>query len=910
MLKTLLLRRSSDIACSRPPSLRAKVGTDGLHALIPGVIGEDLIDGIAAPRCEMAGGRELRPIHLRDGEALGDHSWKWLVESGPVQGTWTMNFDPDGLILTFALKVDSLITSLTPLTVPLRKISGYFLAPGEDLPIDLTNQRLASQRWVIGDGPAAWALGSQGGLVAEIIECNRPFDSLRLERDGEHHWVVSLCHDEVKPGGRIEGKLALRSVPFNGAVQLDQVLGRGAPSLTTDSGESAPEWTFLEGLIDSEETMFSHQVGLCPLRIRATDGAHPLRGKHFEKFDLFSRETKLAGKNVTEVKLVAKPIRDLPAVRFEVSIDTSCGNPTWHGDATVMIPGNMARCNYHPGHPHGGGPKWGPGKIPSEREPLVCNDEAPGCCEGWTFAGSRLPQVWAAAIDRERKRMVWIGASPRSPLGENCAGFVSPVNGTTALKLATPTTYEPWVPLGYSRMRQEARRETAAVEADETITWIFWVADEMTEDLNAWASLDRALYLHCHSDEPRPVKLSLDDGIRACAGAIHDKFYREDDGAIIYSTGPQGQHALVAFTGMAHSALVMLWAGEALGEEKWKSAGAKTLDTVSRMFLEGPGFPWTLMTPCGAAGEVEGFGAGSGEPGYVTMCGFDNLAEAYLREKAWGRDHPQWAEAIRRCADHWVKNQSPEGAYPHWGPDFGSNFDKNEYEITNVEGGVMANMIDAFETTGDEKYLESAKRAAPFYGKHIDDARLWGGPGDIRALVNSEVPMFLMRGFRRLFEKTKDPEHLRLLNVVTAWRHSFQYAHSWPCDVGSPLWRQGWAGLGMESASSCNLHAVAFGCINMPDEWAMWKITGDEYHRQRCEDLARYSVQQFARFEGDIELPFTGAGTESWWASDTVWGKGRPHIFTNPGFDLGYMSWVTGWSGYGALWARELGIEI
>jgi hypothetical protein len=257
-----------------------------------------------------------------------------------------------------------------------------------------------------------------------------------------------------------------------------------------------------------------------------------------------------------------------------------------------------------------------------------------------------------------------------------------------------------------------------------------------------------------------------------------------------------------------------------------------------------------------------------------------------------------------------VKNQSPEGAYPHWGPDFGPEFKANEYAVTNVEAGVMANLVDAFDLLGDESLLESARRAAVLYGRDLDDGRLWGGPGDIRSLVNSEVPMFMLRGFRRLFERTQDPEHRRWMLAAAAWRHGFQYAHSWPVEFGSPLWRQGWAGLGMESASASNLHAVAFGGINLPDEWALWQITGDEYQRQRCEDLARYMVQQFARFEGDLGFPFAGAGTESWWVSDSVWGKGYPWIFAQPGFDLGYMSWVTGWSGYGALWARELGIQI
>ena len=81
---------------------------------------------------------------------------------------------------------------------------------------------------------------------------------------------------------------------------------------------------------------------------------------------------------------------------------------------------------------------------------------------------------------------------------------------------------------------------------------------------------------------------------------------------------------------------------------------------------------------------------------------FATAAEALRRERAAGRDHPAWEQALKRCAEHWVKNQSPEGAYPHWAPDFGPEFKENEYAVTNVEAGVMANMADALGLTYDQ----------------------------------------------------------------------------------------------------------------------------------------------------------------------------------------------------------------
>lgn len=797
--------------------------------------------------------------------------------------------------------------SILPFLLAVGPNDGRLLLPGEKLPFDPADKRAGSRSIPLADREAAWALGSQAGWLARVVDGTRP-DSIRIQRVDEANWLVGPEYRIFEPNSSIRATIEWRPAFFSGALNVGQLQRH------LDGRQSTPRRSTPSAVRQVEKPLMPE--GECRLSLDGLEVSVTIRaeGDMLESSPLGSglitaMKFDLAGEDVWQVTLRAHLQQYVERVRLEATVSTPCGNPTWDGDATVFIPGNFARCNYHPGHLHGGGPKWGPSPTPV-REPLTANDDAPGCCHGWTFAASRLPQVWAAAVDRRARKMVWIGAEPRSPLGENCAGFVSPEGETTTLKLATPTTYEPWVPLGYSRMRPEARRDMAQVGPGDAIEWTFFVAVRETDDLNAWAPLERALYLRNRPMEPTPVKLTLDEAARICASAIHDRFYDRERGVITYSTGPQGRQTIVGFTGMAHSALMMLWAGQEFGNAEWEDAGRRILGTVSRMFLEGPEFPWTAVPGDKKAGEPGSFVHGSGEPGYVVMVAFDNLAEAYCREQSRGREMPEWREALKKCADAWLRNQSPEGAYPLWGPGFAADFKENEYGSTNVEAGVIANMIDAHAIFGDAKYLESARRAAAFYGRQLDNGQLWGGPGDIRALVNSEVPMFFLRGFRRLYEITRDGEHLRLLLAAAAWRYSFQFAHSWLCEPGSPLFKQGWAGLGSENASACNLHSVAFGCINVPDMWALRQLTGDDYHRLRCEDLARYSTQQYARFAGDLGFPFAGAGTESWWTSDSVWGKGHPWIFTDPGFDLGYMSWVTGWSGYGALHARAIGLQL
>lgn len=216
------------------------------------------------------------------------------------------------------------------------------------------------------------------------------------------------------------------------------------------------------------------------------------------------------------------------------------------------------------------------------------------------------------------------------------------------------------------------------------------------------------------------------------------------------------------------------------------------------------------------------------------------------------------------------------------------------YESTNVEAGVMGCLVESFRLTREPAFLEAAGRAAAYYGRLLDEGKLYGGPGDIEALVNSEVPMWYLRGFLRLWQATGDEGHRRWALASAAWRFAFQFSHSWPVDFGSPLYRQGWSGVGGEGASASNLHMVAFGAMNLEDYQALYLATGDPYVLDRYADLLHYATEQFARFEGDLGLP-EGASCESFWASDSLFGKGYVKVFDFAGL----MAWVAGFAGLG-----------
>lgn len=627
-------------------------------------------------------------------------------------------------------------------------------------------------------------------------------------------------------------------------------------------------------------------------------------------------------------------------VRFVTRRATPCGPPDWaHARATVVIPGQMALGNYCPGQPHGGGPKWGPAAEP-ETCPHCKPGVAPGHCDHWTVPASRIANLWAAAVDVNHQALVLLATEPRAfvetpdgarpatlcttllgndpqysqmpaaePPGaqyETALGFHSPAAGTTTLIAATPTRYEPVVPHGYGGFDPVPRRDCYRLRPGDCLRWRLLTHAAETSDLNAWAAPAEAAARFARAQRPAAWRQPQRESLELLLRTLHDAFYLPEHGILTYGTGPDGQTTPVGFTGMAHSALALYAGAEqcraatVAERSAWEDAGRRVLDEVADAFLKGPEFPFVAFVP------GKGWTTGSGEPGYLILCALDNLLEAAQFAQRNEREGvpPRWLEAIRRCSDAWARAQSPEGAFPLKHPAMGPEFPVADYDATNVTVGVVACLIEAALLLRDDRLFDAAVRGAQFYGVQVDEGKLYGGPGDIEALGNSEVPMFALRAFLRLALITRNTRHAKWARAAAGWRLSVQFSHAHAVGHGSLLYRQGWCGVGCEGASASNLHAVTFGGMNYPDYRLAERLPETASLApwlRRRRDLAQYAGQQYGGHAGGAYLPL-GHGTESFFASDCKWGNGSVLVLReNP--HLGFMSWTSGWAAYALMHA-------
>lgn len=861
-------------------------------------------------------------------------------------------FSPTLITLDFTVQTHAEVEFFSPFMIQHRRDSGMVIGPdGRHDPVRVAAGQALSLHSVLPF--PGYVFSSQTGLFVVGESRERPFDRFEYRSTGGRRGSVGLGFHGLRSEEKIQGRIYLVPAPFAGdfglerAVQLHEALARPvarkprvgaaekrpvafAPVVTQQSKRIAIETGGQKLLAELHpgqgyhlslgtrkssrllsmdrfwgiETREGEVVWARPSSAQVDAGSLRLAGEtqgpDGSRWRIESRIVPrlcegavLFEEERRHILLGTEPV----SARWRTEASTPIGPPKWQsGEATVFIPELMGRSNCAP-YRHGGGPKWGPSDTP---EPCPhCKPGMTGHANRWVAPASRLPNPWAVAADRKKKALALVATAPRSGLGECSVGFHSPDDGHTTLILAAPITYEPWVPHGYGGFDRAPRRDAKTLYPGDEARWRLYYAVRETSNLNDWYDFDAALY-HLHAAwRPKAYKMPYERALRLTLGSLYRNFYKPGPGVISYSTGPDGQTAPIGFTGMSHSALVLLEGGSRLRVSDWREAGVRVLDQVAWAFLNGPEFPFVAWVP------GKGWSSGSGEPGYLILCALDNLIEALAAERGRGSGHENWERAIRRCCDAWLAAQDSNGAFPLKHPAMGDEFPEADFEATNVTVGVIASLVEASKLLGEPRYLAAARKAASFYGRLLDEGKLWGGPGDIEALVNSEVPMFYLRAFVRLALATGDAKHKQWARDAAAWRLAFQFGHCWALDFGSQLYRQGWAGLGSEGASASNLHSVCFGAINVPDYALARRLFGDDFWSERLRDLADYATQQYGRFDGDVDILRAGQGTESFWTSDTKWGKGNVLLLLDKP-NLGYMSWTTAWSAYGLLHALRL----
>lgn len=212
------------------------------------------------------------------------------------------------------------------------------------------------------------------------------------------------------------------------------------------------------------------------------------------------------------------------------------------------------------------------------------------------------------------------------------------------------------------------------------------------------------------------------------------------------------------------------------------------------------------------------------------------LVNAYHREKAEGRDHPEWLHWAQGYADWLVAQQRADGSWPRtWKP--GTN------EVAQPSGSGSNSppplMLALYRETGEIKYRESALRAGEYLWEDWGTKGVYAGGAvdgsSVHLTTDKEGGMLSLLAFESLYDATKDPKWLTRAEAAA------DYAESWiwiwnvpmPDDADNTMieWKIGVPTVGLQG-----IGAGGSGGTDEYLDWAtplyakLYKDTGDRHY--------------------------------------------------------------------------------
>src|ERR1039458_2701445 len=186
--------------------------------------------------------------------------------------------------------------------------------------------------------------------------------------------------------------------------------------------------------------------------------------------------------------------------------------------------------------------------------------------------------------------------------------------------------------------------------------------------------------------------------------------------------------------------------------------------------LQGTGYNLATGKPWGASGEQSN---NNWTAPWLRNATEDMrvLMRAYRREKAQGREHPEWFNWVKQYADWLIQQQREDGSYPRrWKR--GSNEVSEASGTTSYNPGPLLVMMS--EETGDPKYKQSAIRAAEYVWSNWGTRGVFiGGAIDNPNITDKEAGMLSMEAYLSLYDSTREARWLERAKAAA------DFAESW-----------------------------------------------------------------------------------------------------------------------------------
>jgi hypothetical protein len=290
--------------------------------------------------------------------------------------------------------------------------------------------------------------------------------------------------------------------------------------------------------------------------------------------------------------------------------------------------------------------------------------------------------------------------------------------------------------------------------------------------------------------------------------------------------------AIMGFVGAnTDAAYLLLRLSEADAGIGYEKLGRAIVDSFTCLRLDPPeGEGFDLAT--GAATTYRTY---LGQPAVYARSVAEGCL-AVLRASQWtdrrGDPRPQWLAWARSGAEWLAGAQHPDGSIDRaWVADTGAPIDPSP----TASHVVVPFLTEIARTTGDDRYLECALRAAEFSWQHGGAQGCFAGATlDNPDVVDKEAAVIAAEGYLDLHDATGDASWLARAEVAASIAETWVYIWSVPmpddADERSAHWKRGVATIGHQLIATGVSMADGFLAMNAAVWARLYRATGDNHY--------------------------------------------------------------------------------
>jgi hypothetical protein len=194
------------------------------------------------------------------------------------------------------------------------------------------------------------------------------------------------------------------------------------------------------------------------------------------------------------------------------------------------------------------------------------------------------------------------------------------------------------------------------------------------------------------------------------------------------------------------------------------------------------------------------------------------LMQAYRRELAHGRPHPDWLAWVKQYSDWLIQQQRPDGSFPRrWKP--GSNVPEEPSGTSSYNAVPLLVLMS--QITGNAQYQDSAIRAAEYvWGTWGTHGQFIGGASDNPNITDKEAGMLSMEAYLSLYDATKELKWLQRAEAAANFAESWIWIWNLPMPIDADNaqlhWKKGVPTVGLQGITALSAGGA--------DEYLDWAV--------------------------------------------------------------------------------------